>query len=300
MKSLVTGGCGFIGRHLVRELIKNDEEVVVLDKTIDPELQNEMPSIKFYQEDITNTQINWKPILEDVDVVYHLAGMLGTSELFARIIDAELVNVIGTLNMLEAMRLNDVGKIVFISKPNVWKHNPYTITKEIAERYLKMYHVIYGILPIVLCPYNVYGPEEPLDEYRKAVPYFVVSALANKPIEIYGDGEQTMDLIHVCDCASSIRLSSKLDYYYSGKINIGTGEETTVNNLAEKIIELTSSKSEIVHLPMRLGEVENTRLCANTEFIKNILSTDAPVELYQGLIDTVDYYRKNLKKYERT
>ena len=300
MKALVTGGCGFIGRHIVRELVRNNDEVVVLDKISDPDLREEMPNVDFRREDITSQYIPWRSILKDVDVVYHLAGMLGTSELFDRISDAEKVNVGGALNLLEAIRINDVNKIVFVSKPNVWKHNPYTITKEIVERYLKMYHEIYGILPIIVCPYNVYGPEEPLDDYRKAVPYFVVSALMDEPIEIYGNGEQTMDLIHVRDCARTIRQAAKLDYYYSGKIDIGTGHETTVNHLAEKIIDATSSNSEIVHLPMRIGEIENTRLCANTDFMKKILGVDATVLLEPGLADTIDFYGKNLKKYRRT
>lgn len=300
MKALVTGGCGFIGRHLVRELVKNDVDVVVIDKALGLELREEIPEANFNVWDLTNTHIPWMPILSDVDTVYHLAGMLGTSELFDHIIDAEKVNVIGTLNLLEAMRLNDVDRIVFASKPNVWKNNPYTITKEIAERYLKMYHEIYGIIPTILCPYNVYGPEEPIDDYRKAVPYFIVSALTNAPIEIYGDGEQTMDLIHVRDAAQAIHHAGHLSDYHPEKIEIGTGHETTVNNLAEMIIDGMGSNSEIIHLPMRKGEVANTRLCADTHIMENLLYAEASTKIEVGLVDTIDYYSKNLKKYSRT
>jgi UDP-glucose 4-epimerase len=300
MKALVTGGSGFIGRNVVRELVNGGTEVVVIDKNIDGSLIAEMPNVDFRKEDITHRNLPWKSVLSDVDTVYHFAGMLGTSELFDHIVDAEKVNVIGTLNLLEAMRSNDVGKIVFASKPNVWKNNPYTITKEIAERYLCMYYEIYGILPIVLCPYNVYGPEEPLDEYRKAVPYFIVSALMDKPLNIYGDGNQTMDLIHVRDCARAVRSAGNIDYYNPDKIEIGTGHELAVNTLAETIVELTSSKSDIVHVPMRTGEVANTRLCANTNFMNHILSVQPSMKFEDGITDTIEYYRENLKKYIRT
>lgn len=293
---LVTGGSGFIGRFLVRELVKEGKKVIVLDKRIDTELQRELPKVRFYEGDITKG-IPWEKLLDEVDTVYHLAGLLGTSELFPRIIEAETVNVLGTLTLLENMRKYDVNKIVFTSKPNIWKHNVYTITKENCERYLRMYHEIYDIKTVILCPYNVYGPEEKIEEYRKAVPYFIISALQNKPLEVYGNGEQTMDLIHVRDAVRAFLLAGENEKAVGKTIEIGSATETSVNHLAEMIIKLSNSKSKIVHIPMRKGEVENTRLCASISDMRVLLDFIPKIELEEGLEDTIKHYRETLKKY---
>jgi len=297
MKALVTGGGGFIGRHLVRCLIDDGVGVTVLDKNVEDRLREEMPGVCFYQCDMMSPTVQWEEILDGVDVVYHLAGMLGTSELFDIIIDAECVNVLGTLLMLEAMRKYGVKKIVYTSKPNVWKYNPYTITKENTERYLRMYHEIYGLHPVILCPYNVYGPEEYINDYRKAVPYFIISAIQNKPIEIYGDGKQTVDLIHVEDAVRAFISASKIDEYIPEKIEIGSGVETVVNDLADFIIELADSKSEIVHIPMRKGEDEGTRLWADTRVMRDVLKSENTIDLHEGLLSTIKHYRDHLERY---
>lgn len=299
MKVAVTGGGGFIGRHLVRHIVKDDVDVIVIDKKVDDRLRKEMPGVAFNQCDMLSPDIDWEPILKDVDVVFHLAGMLGTSELFETVIDAERVNVVGTLILLEAMRKYRVKKIVYTSKPNVWKYNPYTITKENSERYLRMYYKIYGILPIILCPYNVYGPEEYIDDYRKAVPYFVISAIQNKPMEIYGDGKQTVDLIYVEDMAEALVCAGRTNTYTKEKIEVGSGVETTVNELADIIIKLVESKSTITHIPMRLGEERDTRLRADTRKMKGILKFETTTDLQDGLMKTIDHYRKHLNWYGR-
>lgn len=296
MKAVVTGGGGFIGRHLVRHLVKDDVDVIVIDKKVDDRLRKEMPGVVFNQCDMLSSDIDWH-ILKDVDVVFHLAGMLGTSELFETVIDAERVNVVGTLILLEAMRKYEVKKIVYTSKPNVWKYNPYTITKENSERYLRMYYETYGILPIILCPYNVYGPEEYIDDYRKAVPYFVISAIQNKPVEIYGDGKQTVDLIYVEDMAEALVCAGGTNAYTTKKIDVGSGVETSVNELADIIIKLTESKSAVTHIPMRLGEEPNTRLRAGTRKMKEVLKFETTTNLQIGLAKTIKHYREHLDRY---
>ena len=300
MRSLFTGGCGFIGRFLVRELAKRaTDEIRVIDINMDSQLKSEIHGVKFWELDVNllNTP-QWEYLLEGVDIVYHLGGLLGTSELFSRVIEAEQVNVLGTLNLLEAMRKHHVQKIVFVSKPNMWKHNVYTITKENCERYLSMYHEIYGIKPIILRPFNVYGPEEKVEQYRKAVPYFIISALKDEPIEVFGSGEQTMDLIHVRDCVEAFIISASNPGATGRVIEIGSGTQVSVDRLARLIIKLVESKSEIRHLPMRKGEVVNSRIKADIRDMEEILKYKQRITLVEGLTETIQHYRNNLDRYK--
>lgn len=300
MAVLVTGGCGFIGRFLVRELVKREAgEIRVVDIKIDSEFKAEMPTVKFWQLDVNLLDSpEWEHLLEGIDVVYHLSGLLGTTELFDRVIEAERTNVLGTLTLLETMRRRDVSKIVFASKPNIWKHNVYTITKENCERYLSMYHEIYGIKPIVLRPFNIYGPEEKVEQYRKAVPYFIISALKDEPIEVFGNGEQTMDLLHARDCVKMFIISASEPGAIGRAIEIGSGVEVSVNKLAKLIIKLAGSKSEIKHLPMRKGEAENSRIRADIKDMEELLRYKPSITLEDGLSETIEHYRNNLDKYK--
>jgi UDP-glucose 4-epimerase len=297
MAILVTGGSGFIGRFLIRELAKRGEdEIRVIDINQDDKLKAELPGVQFYKLDVSQIT-QWDSLLADVKLIYHLGGLLGTSELFERIIEAERVNVIGTLNILEAMRKYGVKKILFTSKPNVWKHNVYTITKENCERYLDMYHEIYGIEYVILRPFNVYGPEEKIEQYRKAVPYFIISACNNKPLEIYGNGKQTMDLVYVSDCVNAMIQAANEPAAIRHTIEIGTGKGTDVNGLANLIVNMVGSQSEVRHIPMRKGEIEDTLLSANTKEMEQILKYRPKWSLEAGLKETIQHYKSNLNKY---
>jgi len=297
MAKLVTGGAGFIGRHLVRELAK-DSEVRVLDIRIDASLRKELPQVKFHEISVTliNTP-QWEGILHGVDVVYHLGGLLGTSELYSRILDAEYVNVCGTLSLLEAMRRNGATRLCFTSKPNMWRHNVYTITKENCERYIEMYRVIHGLEPVIFRPFNVYGPEEKVLEYRKAVPYFIIAALKDEPLEVFGDGEQTMDLVYVRDCVEAFISLSQNPRAIGEVIEIGSGVETSVNELAELVIKMTGSRSTVKHIPMRKGEVPDSKIRANTTMMDNTCQLSTRTSLEEGLAETIAHYREHLDEY---
>ena len=280
MRALVTGSAGFIGGTLVQELKTNGYEVIGFDKR-KAQLQGNI------------VNFNFDKILKDTDVVFHLAGLLGTTELFHRVIDAEKVNVIGTLNLLESMRRNDVSRIIFTSKPNIWKYNVYTITKENCERYLEMYREIYGIKSVIARPFNVYGPCEYITEYRKAVPYFIVMALRNEPIEIFGYGKQNMDAVYVDDTVKALRICA--EKVPKETVEIGTSKPVSVNDLAEKIVKLTSSKSEIVHISMRKGEFNSERLYANGN-MERLLGFKPQTSLHDGLKMTIKWYREHLNE----
>ncbi len=288
---LVTGAGGFIGRHLVKALVSEGYRVIALDKR---STSFEGP-VKVIVGDIMSYDFDRLFRREEVVGVFHLAGLLGTTELFHRVIEAEMVNVVGLLRILEAMRKNDVEKMVFTSKPNVWKNNVYTITKENAERYLRMYREIYGIKAVITRPFNVYGPGEYLAEYRKAIPYFIVASLRNEPLEIFGTGWQTMDPIYVEDVAQALIRS----YAVAPKeiVEIGSSKPVRVIDLAKKIIKMTGSSSEIVHLPMRRGEpMEIFDIKADGK-MSSLIGYEPKVDLDDGLSRTIRWYKEHLDEF---
>lgn len=245
MRIIVTGGNGFIGSHLIDQLLGRGCEVVSYD----------LCHPKYNEVETIIGSVLEKDKLEKAivgcDFVFHLAGMLGTHELVDCAIEATQVNVIGTLNVLEACRLHGV-KLVEISKPNCWV-NTYTITKIAAESFTEMYRREHGVEVAIIKWFNVYGGRQPLMKeagYKKMIPTAIVNALC-----------------------------------------IGVGEEITVNQAVNDIISLTNSCSKIVHIPMRKGETDNTRIKANLAQVNLLADWSPRVSLKDGLIETIGWYR---------
>lgn len=277
MKILVTGGGGFIGRVLVFELKSQGHNVYTLSNSGHPDIKANVSNHK-----------SMVSIVPDFDIVYHLAGVLGTSELNRQAYEAAKINILGTVNILDGAMVNKT-KVVHITKPNVWL-NTYSITKTAAEDFCKMYHQEFG-LPVVSAKwYNVYGPGQSF-HVQKAVPYFIRWALANEDIQIWGDGEQTMDLIHVKDAVGGLIAVANEQSFEGQTVDVGSGKEVSVNGLANMIIELTGSKSKIVHLPMRAGEVANTHLAANITALVPYFKCQ--VDLQSGMGETIAWYKEN-------
>ncbi len=284
MRILVTGGSGFIGSHLVMELNKKGHSVYVLSNILPKERRN-----NFIYADITDR----KKILEIIpkfDVVYHLAGLLGTSELINLAYEASRVNILGTINILDAS-LKRKTKVVHITKPNCWL-NTYTITKAAGESFTKMYYEQKKLPTLSIKWFNVYGPNQSF-HCQKAVPFFIRWALHNESIKIWGDGKQTVDLIYATDAVRATIEIGQNKKFEGKTIEVGSGFETTVNNLAKLIIKKTKSKSKIIHLSMRSGETENTRLKADTSVLKD-LHFKFEYNLNRGLDQTINWYKKHL------
>ncbi len=288
-KILVTGGSGFIGSHLVDALVLRKYEVTVLD--LKPSMDN---SVKTIIGSVTDRALVNK-LVSECDLVFHLAGMLGTHELVDIAFKATEVNVLGTLNVLDACKKYGT-KIVEISKPNCWI-NTYTITKIAAEQFTEMYRREHGVEAVIVKWFNVYGGRQPLMEeagYKKLIPTAIVNALHNVDIEIYGDGNQTMDLVHTTDTIeATLSIMDNWDKCEGKVFEVGFGKEISVNESVEKIIELTNSTSKIIHIPMRKGETPNTHLKANISLLKDICKWTPRINLNDGLRETVDWYKKH-------
>lgn len=287
--ALVTGGSGFVGSFLVEELHNQGYKVFVFD-TAKPEFEK---ISTFIRGDIRNLD-DVQKATDRVDQVFHLAGILGTHETVDDPISTTLTNTIGTLNVLESAK-EKKKRVLYVSKPNVWL-NPYTISKVAAEQYCLMYVKEFGMDVSIVKWFNVYGPRQRVVGYRKAVPYFVMEALKNKSITIYGDGKQTMDLVYASDTAKATILVANSKKCVGEIVDIGSGKEVTVNELARNVKKFSDSKSKLNHIPMRRGETPHTRIKADITKIKKLTGWKPAVDLNSGLKLTIPYYRDLLKK----
>ena len=285
-KILVTGGSGFIGQHLVSSLLKKRYRVAVFDRTP----KNLLRGVKIFQGDIIS-RATVKKAMKGIDCVYHLAGVLGTEELNIRSIQATKINVIGALNIFEEALLNQT-KVLLVSKHNIWL-NTYSITKEASEQFCLMFQKEFGLKATIVKWLNVYGPGQKHYGVQKAVPTFILKALQNQPLPIFGSGKQIADFIYVSDTAAASILAAESKVLEGKIVEIGSGQGTNVVDLANLIIKLCESKSKLQFLPMRGGEDPETKIIADITALKK-LKFKPKINLEQGLKKTIVYYKKLL------
>lgn len=287
LHALVTGGGGFIGGCLLRILKERGYRVTCLDIS-NRNLPRGTPLIK---GDILDKKAVEKA-MKGKDIVFHLAGILGTAELQYLAVEAVGANVIGALNIFNAAVKNKT-KVVLVSKPNPWL-NTYSITKEAADKFCKMYQRDFGLKAMTVKWFSVYGPAQKHYGVRKAVPTFIVAALQGQPLEIYGNGKQYADFVYLDDTVNATVDLSESSKAYGKTFEIGSGKGTTPIKIAKMIIKLSGSKSKIKHIPMRLGEDPNTRVVANLSQIRRVIDYKPKTKLNEGLKITIDYYRNLL------
>lgn len=247
MKIAVTGGAGFIGRACVNLIQDQGYQAVTIDRHTDGNEGDDR-----YQADVRDGD-RIRSAIKGCDRVIHLAGVLGTSELFETPDLAIDVNVNGTLRVLEACRDAGAG-YVGIAMPPVFP-SIYTATKVCATRLASAFHNAYGLPVSHVTAYNAYGPGQAHGpgHPRKIVPSFSTEAWAGLPITIWGDGTQTVDLIHTDDLAKMLVQATDFgnDEYFDG----GTGDAFTVNEVAAWVNNIAGQPQDSVqHFPMRMGE----------------------------------------------
>lgn len=295
MKCVVTGGSGFIGSFITEELAKEGHEVIIFD-IARPQFKLP-PNVEFVEGNTLYPELLNKVITKDTDEVYDLAGVLGTSELMFDNPRAVDTNIHGAVNVLDACKNKGVKRVFHPTKPNDWL-NTYSITKFAAEQLALMYQKNFNMDISILKWFNAYGPRQHLYPIRKVIPLFVIQATNNLPIEIFGDGEQTVDLIYVEDIAK-IAIEATRKCGKLGKIlDVGSGIPLKVNELAQKIIRLCNSKSEIIHLPMRYGEPVRSQIKADTVELRKYIQFNEFTDLDIGLKKTAEYY-KNIHNEEQ-
>ena len=223
----------------------------------------------------------------------HLAGILGSSETIDYIRKTININVIGALNVLDACHKYD-KPLVNVGTPShnpPWL-NPYLISKRCASELALMYARYLDCKVSVVRGQNVYGPGQHWGRIKKAVPTFIMAALRNEPISVFGDGSQIIDLIHVQDfCEIMVRTLELPTWGHS--IDAGTGIPTTAKWLAELIIELADSESEIVYKPMRVGEPDQSTTLANPCQTVHLLDYYPRIQLEWGMKGTIEWYKQH-------
>jgi UDP-glucose 4-epimerase len=301
MNVLVTGGAGFIGSHIV-EHFNGKANIRVLDNLRSGYKHNlEGFDVEFIEGCITDRKAVDKAV-SGVDYVFHLAAMISVPESMDKPGECVDINVKGMLNVLEAASEAGVKKLCFSTSAAIYGDNPtvpkietmfpepkspYAITKLDGEYYCNMFTGEGKLDTACLRYFNVFGPrQDPGSQYAAAIPIFVYKALRNEPITIFGDGEQTRDFIYVKDIvAANVHLAVTDN---TGVYNVAYGKQITINQLAQKIIQYTGSKSQIEYLPTRAGDVKHS-LASVSKLSSTAFVPGSDFEL--GLERTIDFFK---------
>ena len=288
MKVLVTGGAGFVGNALVKQLVREGHDVTSFDRTKPSGLRSDVNEV---YGDVTDSYAV-DCYVRDHDYVFNIAGMLGTQETVNDPTPAVQTNIIGALNVYNALARHNVS-CTQITVGNFWMNNPYSITKSTSERFALMYNKEHGTKITVVRGLNIYGPGQKPFPVKKVIPNFVLNALRNDDLTIYGSGQSQMDMIYVDDAARVLAKTPLNITCYDGVFDMGTGVAPTVNEIAEMVISASGSRSKLNHVPMRPGEDKHSVVCADTDAMEEHLGIKAAelVPFEDGVVKTIDYYR---------
>lgn len=310
MKILVTGGAGFIASHIVDAYIVDGHELVIMDDLSTGKKEFINPKARFYQVDIRNREeIETIIEKEKPHVINHHAAQISVRESVADPINDAQINILGFLNLLEAGRKNGLKKIILASSGGVvygessiiptpesytplTPQSPYGITKLASEYYLNYFYQSFKIPFIALRYGNVYGPRQNPHGEAGVVAIFTLKLLIGETPIINGDGKQTRDYVYVGDVVEANRKALISDK--TGAFNIGTSEETDVEEIFNTLKRLTGSNLEAKYGPAKAGEQK--RCCLDCKLAAKILNWQVKTTFEEGLHQTVEYF----KKYEKS
>lgn len=273
MNCLVTGGCGFIGSHLVDALVREEHKVVVIDnlsaESNETFYYNQSPSVSYHQIDILDYE-KILPLFQGIDVVFHLAAESRIQPIINNPRLAASVNVLGTCNVLDASRVNRVKRVMYSStsaayglknKPPLREDmktdclNSYSVSKKSGEDFCELYHRMWGLETVIFRYFNVFGERQPTKgQYAPVVGLFLKQVQNGEPMSIVGDGEQRRDFTYVKDIVSANLLAAKStnEKIFGEILNVGTGTNTSVNELADLI------GGKRINIQQRPGEARET------------------------------------------
>lgn len=307
MKSLVTGGAGFIGSHLVDRLLNDGNEVVVLDNFSTGRTENLAhhqgqgeKRLNLINADISNLEAI-RPYFKDVERVFHLAALADIVPSIIKPLEYFRSNVTGTVNVLEAARNAGVKRFIYTASsscygiPDIYPtpetteirpQYPYALTKYLGEELVLHWGKVYKLPVVSLRLFNVYGRRSRTSgTYGAVFGVFLAQKLANKPFTVVGDGTQTRDFTYVTDVVNALIIAAESDV--SGEVmNVGSNNTYSVNRLVELL------GGDVVYIPKRPGEPHSTY--ADVSKIKRLLGWEAKVSFEEGvrtLLEDINYWR---------
>ena len=309
-KILITGGCGFIGSHIVEKFLNEKFIVTVADLWKSPEIidfEKKFKNLIFKKINILEFE-KLDHLIKENDYMIHMAAILGTSETITTydIEDVIKTNVLGTTKVLKIAKKYNLKKILIPTTPDVSWINPYKITKQAIEKIAQLFNHEYKLNVSCLKLGNIYGPRERWLEakdanmdcpfnYQKVVPSFIMDTLYDKQITIYGDGLQKSEYIFVEDVVNAFYLTIQAEKNFGSEIiHVGSGNNLSVIDVIEGIEKAWGKKLKKNFVDMRPGE-HKIEIALNPEPMKRLINYKLKYDLIEGLKKTIPYYEKQFE-----
>jgi UDP-glucose 4-epimerase len=310
-KILITGGAGFIGSHTADALISQGSKVAIIDNLSTGQKENINPKAAFYKMNIADPKIETVFQKEKPEIVLHFAAQIDVRKSISDPLFDGCVNILGSLNVLENCRRHKIRKIVFASSGGAIYGeakvvptsedcpsnplSPYGIAKLAVEKYLNYYYKVFGLSFVSLRFANIYGPRQNAEGEAGVIAVFCSKMLSKRNPKINGSGRQTRDFVFVEDAVKASLLAIRKNK--TGVFNIGTTQETSINEVFKKLKKLTNSTCRERHNSPKKGEQK--RSCLSFSKAKKLLNWRPKYNLDKGLLKTVKWFENKIKYLEK-
>lgn len=309
-KFIVTGGAGFIGSNITKELLKRNHQVKVIDNLLTGKkanLNDVIDNIEFIDADINDLELMQKEF-KGFDYVLHQAALPSVPRSISDPIDANKHNISGTLSVLVAARDQMLKRVVYASSSSVYGDiegefktedmssnplSPYALTKYTSEVYCRLFYELYGLETVSLRYFNVFGPmQDPQSEYAAVIPKFITQMLKGESPTIFGDGMQSRDFTYVANNVEANIIAATSDKGEGEVVNIACGKSYNLIELVDKINKILKTKIEPKFTSARAGEIKHSK--ASIEKAQEIFGFRPDISFEEGLEKTIEWYKKDI------